>query len=895
MGNLNLRKGNFMSGIVSYAFLVVSALVNLIFLFQDVRHSRGNVFSTAKIFMTDSEYIPIICLAFLVLFGILLVSSAVSLVMNFTGKRALVWPALVALFCTIVALMLNSSYSAVSSNVLLVIGLVVNILWLVFDFFMWLADGGKKPSKSDFSPLKRRLLVISGLCAILSFSYFYYPLCSYSSKDAEGIVAPMGVFSTDGFSTISLIYLALVTALAVAILKCIGNAFKCLTKSDSEFVKATSLIATLTMLASAVYFVSGVTICSLFNSPEEEYTTTVYIPLIISFVLYFIYSFSTRSFGGAAIKTDGEKAAFRTRLEFLIYALAAAGLGFAQIFSDIIQVVFDDASLLAMEDVRLNGYEIFMTYNSLDSGFQLVAFVLFAAVCIIASLIAASVVCFIRSSKLFYKVTLSSLISTGVISLVIGLFGKYYEIVQRINEDAMSNIIGIEFDSVNPGLAFTVVSPSFYWFLAIAAVLLITIARRPYSKGTVGETPILQSGAASTIKGDAAVIAPTGVTSMPQSNVIGASVLADPCPAFSEIDSSIPKFEQSLEERRRHLFSAPTLESLAEFVVAYARDSRLHLSYTVEDIATFIAGLGATRLTILQGMSGTGKTSLPKIFSEAVFGNCEIIEVESSWRDKNELLGFYNEFSKTYTPKKFTQSLYKAALNKDIITFIVLDEMNLSRIEYYFSDFLSLMENEEHLRAIKLLNIPLYKNIDGEVGEYTALENGHTVKIPSNIWFIGTANRDESTFEISDKVYDRAHTMNFNKRASKPVYYGAPLDQRYLSAPAFLKLLDNAKEKVKFHIDSYPLIKQVEQLLAPYNISFGNRIANQIEDFVSIYASCFPQPESVIFDAVEKILLSKVISKLELKSIENKVLLAGEFEKLNMLRAAEFILKLNED
>jgi len=361
------------------------------------------------------------------------------------------------------------------------------------------------------------------------------------------------------------------------------------------------------------------------------------------------------------------------------------------------------------------------------------------------------------------------------------------------------------------------------------------------------------------------------------------------------VDKKQEYFAEDTRARRAVGFRDVSLVSLVQFVVSYARDCRLHLSYTHEDIAAFIAGLGSTRLTILQGMSGTGKTSLPKIFSEAVLGNCEIIEVESSWRDKNELLGYYNEFSKTYTPKKFTQALYKARLNPETVTFIVLDEMNLSRIEYYFSDFLSLMENEEDKREIKLLNVPLYKNEEGMLTSYAGLTDGHTLKVPSNVWFIGTANRDESTFEISDKVYDRAHTMNFNKRAAKPTSYGAPIPQQYLTVDTFAALLEAAKSSVRFQIESYPLIREVEALLAPYNISFGNRIANQIESFVNIYCACFTNSDAVIFDAVEKILLSKVVSKLEVKSVENKSRLAAEFEKRGLRRCSEFILKLNED
>ena len=159
----------------------------------------------------------------------------------------------------------------------------------------------------------------------------------------------------------------------------------------------------------------------------------------------------------------------------------------------------------------------------------------------------------------------------------------------------------------------------------------------------------------------------------------------DACPAFTEIDNKRQKIQSELEIKKQALFENPTLPLLVDFIVQYARDSRLHLYYTHEEIATFLAGLGTTKLSILQGMSGTGKTSLPKIVAEALYSVCEIVEVESSWRDKNELLGYYNEFNKVYTPKKFTQALYKAKLNSEVLTFIVLDEMNLSRIEYYFS------------------------------------------------------------------------------------------------------------------------------------------------------------------------------------------------------------------
>jgi hypothetical protein len=304
--------------------------------------------------------------------------------------------------------------------------------------------------------------------------------------------------------------------------------------------------------------------------------------------------------------------------------------------------------------------------------------------------------------------------------------------------------------------------------------------------------------------------------------------------------------------------------------------------------------MGASKLSILQGMSGTGKTSLPKIFSEAIYGNIDIIEVESSWKDKNELLGYYNEFSMKYTPKKFTLALYKAALNKEIFTIILLDEMNLSRIEYYFSDFLSLMENEEAHREIKLINIKLNRKEDDEEIEYKALEHGNTLKVPANVWFIGTANRDESTFVISDKVYDRAHTMNFTKRAPKVRNYQNPIARKYYDYEIINDLFIKAKAAGDFDAEQNEIIKKVEVLLAPFNISFGNRILKQIEDFVNIYKACFPN-EDVEKEAVEKILLSKVVAKLEVKTIDDKEQLEMEFDKLDLKLCAEFIKRLDNE
>ena len=108
---------------------------------------------------------------------------------------------------------------------------------------------------------------------------------------------------------------------------------------------------------------------------------------------------------------------------------------------------------------------------------------------------------------------------------------------------------------------------------------------------------------------------------------------------LSEIDRNREKYGAKRYEQ------GISLEYFCESFRNYAAN-KLKLYYEIEDIRRFIASLTVSHIIIMQGMSGTGKTSLPKIVAEALNSNCDIVEVESSWRDKNELLGYYNEFSK---------------------------------------------------------------------------------------------------------------------------------------------------------------------------------------------------------------------------------------------------------
>lgn len=739
------------------------------------------------------------------------------------------------------------------------------------------------------------LLICQILTTVLAFIIFFIPLYTVGLDNGESesvkLIQALSVnFADKTFPTALYVsFMVLFAAFFVSLIFFVSN-IQFFFKSNGVFVKKSRQYVICNVVFLLAFFILGYCLCFTKNvsggSEEaviESATTLSYIPLICSLVIIIVFS-AVQGKMGYGLDGENIKPVKKLKIESMIYVILLTCVTFLSLLLNMVEIHMDAGKFTS--DVALTGYQLLTTYGDLGGGLQTLAFVLLAVLLVSGAMFVFTLVSYFTKYKDYDGVVKITAIVNVVFVMLIGLSGIYFKIAQAINIENIESILKHYNVSIaNIEYEYTIKSKSIYMFIASFAILIVMLIRGQFSPEK------LQTASPSADKPKGAPLA----ESTPLSESSPTEYDFDACPAFTELDSKAQLYENELTERRANLFENPTLPALVRFVVDYARECRLHLSYSLEDMATFVAGLGASRLTILQGMSGTGKTSLPKIFAEAVMGNCEIVEVESSWRDKNELLGYYNEFSKCFTPKKFTQCLYKAKLNSAVPTFIVLDEMNLSRIEYYFSDFLSLMEHEEDKREIKLLNVKLYRTENGEKYSYSALTDGHTIKIPANVWFIGTANRDESTFEISDKVYDRAQTMNFYKRAPKINSFGEPLANRFVAYETITGLFENAKASFNFDAENNAIIQKVEKLLIPYNISFGNRILRQMEDFVKIYCACFADREAVLKEAVEKILLSKVVCKLEYKIVENKDALAVEFDKLGLAACSAFIRRLNED
>lgn len=389
----------------------------------------------------------------------------------------------------------------------------------------------------------------------------------------------------------------------------------------------------------------------------------------------------------------------------------------------------------------------------------------------------------------------------------------------------------------------------------------------------------------------------------------------DTCPSLSKVDTETEADDFKADVMKR--MQRPELSNLGDIVThvknfAGSRQIEEQLYYTDNDIRAFLAGMAVSRLIILQGMSGTGKSSLPRIFSQAISGFNRLIPVESSWRDRNELLGYYNDFNKKFNAKSFTIELYRSSKERCqvIPTFIVLDEMNLARIEYYFSDFLAILQEPDHdkwlieLVSSDMRTLPMelpdsvkakmqredpaiyaiWEKIErsrqgdlkaetsdedkelltaylSKMGQLTGakdLIDGRKIKVTDNIWFIGTANRDESTFEISDKVYDRAQVVSLNRKGVSEGNY-TPVNTKYISVDKLLALFQEAINNNQYKKEVEERLEALDSvLMEKFDLSFGNRIVTQTINFVGVYTAA----KGSINDALDYQISTKILRKV---------------------------------
>ena len=351
---------------------------------------------------------------------------------------------------------------------------------------------------------------------------------------------------------------------------------------------------------------------------------------------------------------------------------------------------------------------------------------------------------------------------------------------------------------------------------------------------------------------------------------------------LTKIDADYAEYDREAEVFNNDI----TLEEICDQFRNFAC-SRMGLYYEPRVIRLFLAAFSSTRLVILQGISGTGKTSLPYAWGKFLENDTQIASVQPSWRDRSELFGYFNEFTKRFSETEVLKRMYESTYT-DKVYLTILDEMNIARVEYYFAEMLSILEMPSRDEWVVDL-VP-----SGWPSDPKHLVDGR-FKLPENMWYIGTANTDDSTFAISDKVYDRAIPININ---TKGVKFDAPYTENLnLSYKHLEAMFDEAKEKYKVSDESLDKIAKLDDyVIEHFRLAFGNRIVKQLRDFVPAYVAC----GGTEVDGLDYVLTNKIFRKFEalnLAFIRDEIdglinYLSELFGEENMQEAKDYLRRL---
>ena len=558
------------------------------------------------------------------------------------------------------------------------------------------------------------------------------------------------------------------------------------------------------------------------------------------------------------------KAAFFTRKNFIAIALAF----FYAIIIVFTGLCIDAKHSFVSKKNPLNQFAEILNFTQIEagvSGFICLILVAIYVVVFVAAFIFEMRLALVTKRKPFSVkmifIYIATFISCAAISLGLGLI-----IQTPLTKENLGNILLFVGQST---LLATFVYIAL--FIVIGAILMLVVnfllVDKPFKFFGKSEIPTIEeeedefegdlSGSfngTGNVNGTTAngVSAAEAVASVPSnSNVQVAEELDDREKVFPALSTIDVKYNGLAVEQEPT--DDLTLEELCvKFRNYLAKEEKLY--FDLDTIRIFISGFAASHFMILEGLSGTGKSSLPRYFAKFVNAEVLFVPVQATWRDKTNILGYFNDFSKIYSETDFLAKLYESNFNPDKIHIFVLDEMNISRVEYYFADFLSVLEFPEEHWKLKVMQLP-YNFVPP-----AKLFEGY-IQILNNAYFVGTANKDDSTFPIADKVYDRSITIDFDNKnvpfevkeeTSKITLSKSKLHALYNDALANKENALTADDFDKFEVvTSY--------IYETFDVAFGNRILKQIEVLVPVFIACGGKKE----DALDFLLSRKIITKLE--------------------------------
>lgn len=328
------------------------------------------------------------------------------------------------------------------------------------------------------------------------------------------------------------------------------------------------------------------------------------------------------------------------------------------------------------------------------------------------------------------------------------------------------------------------------------------------------------------------------------------------------------KFNLQLNQLKKEQFSNAKL-SLTDSRKFSTTSSNLKNEFSLR----FIISLLSKPFTILAGNSGTGKTKIAKDLATWLgkkdentgnIANKLIVPVGSDWTDNTKILGFFNPLKKTYESTKILDFILLARDNPEIPFFLILDEMNLSHVERYFSDFLSAMESHE-----KIILYSKDEDCDSDIPE--------SIDLPENLFVTGTVNIDETTYMFSPKVLDRANVIEFIPAQSDVLSNFAaetqPIEIEPVndgSAEGFLKLAKSVRETTTLPAGSdicKTILEGISNILDGSGFEFAFRTAKEIRLYINAaYALAQNEGKTLSEDdyvnLMDEQLLQKILPKV---------------------------------
>ncbi|MEL7532904.1 MAG: AAA family ATPase [Bacteroidota bacterium] len=250
--------------------------------------------------------------------------------------------------------------------------------------------------------------------------------------------------------------------------------------------------------------------------------------------------------------------------------------------------------------------------------------------------------------------------------------------------------------------------------------------------------------------------------------------------------------------------------------------------YAKQEVANFFLSLQTKPFVILAGISGTGKSQLPRLLAQSLGhgDKVRLIPVRPDWTDDSDLLG-YEDVEGKFRQQSLLAVVLEAQANPSAPYFVILDEMNLARVEYYFSSFLSLLESRQW-QDDQIITEPLLSSAIRE--RHPSLGK---VYIPDNLYIIGTVNMDETTHPFSRKVLDRANAIEMNEiQLDWPPESEAvpPLAKVYndLLRARFLHVKDISSGERQRLRPCMLVLMELNTILQSADLQFGYRIRDEI-------------------------------------------------------------------